>query len=67
MQNNGHYAIYGHFYSRSPILVPIDRAYATSFSEQTSKLRLTKFDIKRLKKHRSFLWLIHISIFWSAV
>ena len=29
MQNNGHYAVQGH--SRSPILVPIESPYATSY------------------------------------
>jgi len=28
-QNNGHYAVQGH--SRSPILVPIESSYATSY------------------------------------
>jgi len=28
-QNNGHYAVQGH--SRSPILVPIESPYATSY------------------------------------
>jgi len=28
-QNNGHYAVQGH--SRSPILVPIERSYTTSY------------------------------------
>jgi len=29
MQDNGHYAVQGH--SRSPILVPIESSYATSY------------------------------------
>jgi len=29
MQNNGHYTVQGH--SRSPILVPIESSYATSY------------------------------------
>jgi len=29
MQNNGHYAVRGH--SRSPILVPIESAFTTSY------------------------------------
>jgi len=28
-QNNGHYAVQGH--SRSPILIPIESSYATSY------------------------------------
>ena len=29
MQNNGHYAVQGH--SRSPVLVPIESSYTTSY------------------------------------